>query len=280
MSLLKEPVFQFSVIGVVLFAFFALQQGDQDAPPPVNSIVVDEADVASLISEYRAIWRRAPTPKELDHLLEADIREEILVREALALGLDRSDAVIRSRLRQKMQFLTESAAQTIVPSDAELQAYLDANAEQFRKDGQISFDQVFLGHSPSDEVIADALSRLEDGSRLSESGQRTLLPATTPLSNTSQVDRIFGDGFAETVLQGAPGVWKGPVRSGYGVHVTRLREFVPSSPPDLALVREKVEAGWRRDRAKALGEEQYQQLLQRYEVNAPSPAVLDRLLSQ
>ena len=87
------------------------------------------------------------TPSELKGLIDDHVREEIASREARRLGLDRDDTLIRRRLRQKLEFLVEDDAQSAPPTDAELQAWLDAHREAYRRDPDVGFRHVLVSRA-------------------------------------------------------------------------------------------------------------------------------------
>lgn len=279
-SFLKEPVFHFALLGVALFVYFDASGGEAPVATFDDTLSVTEPDVTQLISEYSALWRREPTLDELNGLITAQIREEILVREALALGLDRNDAVIRNRLRQKMQFLMESAAQSMEPTDEDLQAYLDQNADRFRKDGSVAFEQVLLIDNIPDADIGTALDALNDGTLPDDMVQRTLLPASLPMTPLQQTDGMFGRGFSDGLRAAGPGVWSGPIPSGYGVHLVRVTEREEARLPELSEIRDKVALEWKQTQARDLAEAQMQLLLDSNTIQRPEDAALTKLLTQ
>ena len=124
-SLLREPLLHFLLLGAAIFGLFVLFD---DTPPPTaeQSIAVTENDARRLVAEFEATWRREPTVQELDRLIEHLVNEEVYVREAKALGLDQGDTIIRRRLQLKMEFLTETGAQSADPDDATLADHLAA----------------------------------------------------------------------------------------------------------------------------------------------------------
>ena len=134
--ILREPLVHFLALGAAIFALFAVLD---DAPPPPDGtrIVVSEEQARRLAASFAATWRRPPSVAELDGLIDNYVREEIYVREALALGLDRDDSVVRQRLRQKMEFWTESGADAVAPTEAELRAHYEANADRFAREPRV-----------------------------------------------------------------------------------------------------------------------------------------------
>ncbi len=269
---LRQPLLHFLLIGTAVFALFARLD---DTPPatPNDRIVVGEARVAQLAEGFEAVWRRPPTEDELAGLIDDFVREEVYVREALALGLDRDDAVIRRRLRQKMEFLTASAADALVPSDADLRAFYADHEARFTTPVRVALDQVFLGEAPGESAVADVLAALDRGVAPETLGARTLLPRSLPASPETVIDGTFGRGVFEAVLELEPGTWTGPVRSAYGSHLVRVTQRTEATPLPFDAVRADVEAEWRRARAAALEQERFENLRARYEIVRPDEVV-------
>jgi parvulin-like peptidyl-prolyl isomerase len=267
--LLTDPLTIFIGLGALLFAVFELtaaapQEREDDLVVAITAQEVDQIEAA-----YRGMWRRDPSPEERERLIAAYVREEIMVREAEALGLDRGDRIIRQRLQQKMEFLLSAAANATPPTDADLTAYLEDNAERYIRPAEVAFTQVYLGRSPSGETVAEALARLRAGADPASLGERLLVADRMGLTPVQAVDAQFGAGFAAQLAALDAGLWDGPVPSGYGQHLVLVAEQVPARLPPLAEIRDRVEADWRRDRTASLAEEQYQRLAARYRIDLP-----------
>ncbi|HSG82144.1 MAG TPA: peptidyl-prolyl cis-trans isomerase, partial [Gemmatimonadota bacterium] len=101
MKLLREPLLHFVAIGAVLFLVHALASGLFQTDTS-RRIEITEAEIELLASTWQRQWMRPPTEQELRSLVRGRLREEILYREALAVGLDQNDAVVRRRMVQKM----------------------------------------------------------------------------------------------------------------------------------------------------------------------------------
>lgn len=283
-KILREPVFQFALLGILLFGYFNLVDERKPVAEQSQQIVISDTDLQQLIERHKSVWRRPPSETELTALIDGAVREEVLVREALALGLDRGDTAIRNRLSQKMQFLTDSVAQMLEPSDDILRAYMAENPDSFTRPAAMSFDQVYLGDRVGQDVVDETLAQLAGGASPNSLGRGGLLPVSMPLATEQQVDNSFGTGFF-AALSGAgsgakPGEWVGPVRSGYGVHLVRVGTYRPAAPADFAAVREKLLFDWRRAQGETLAAAQYDVLRDRYEVVTPDAAALQQALAQ
>ena len=271
--LFRDPLLHFFVLAAAVFGLFALVD---DSPPPVaaNVLEVTEDDARRLAAEFEATWRRPPTVAEFDHMIGQFVREEVYVREALALGLDRDDAVIRRRLQTKMEFLTESGAEAVQPDDATLQAHLEANADRFAEPPLVAFAQILLDDRVGAEEVELVEARLNRGIDPGEAARPTLLPPVFRLSPVQVVDGTFGAGFFDAIGRLPVGSWAGPVETSLGRHLVRVTERSEARLPPLAEIRARVEQDWRAAFTAQLREERFEALLGRYEVVRPDPATV------
>lgn len=264
--LLREPLLHFLAIGGLIFLLFAAV--DDRRETPVDVIVVTPERIDQLAAGYSAVWKRMPTDAELDVLIDGHVREEVYYRAALALGLDRNDAVVRRRLRQKMEFLADTGADLLTPAAGELAAYLAANETTFRRGPRLAFEQIYLGETPDPETIERSLRALQSDPMTDPAtlGERSLLPARLGLSPPTAIDGVFGQGFYERLAELSPEVWAGPVASAYGVHLVHIRDVLAARVPPLAEVRDAVLRDWRAAKALEIRELHYSRLRERFVV--------------
>jgi hypothetical protein len=247
---------------------------DSPAPVATEAIVIDAATARQLGSQFEATWRRPPTAAELDGLIADRIVEEAFVREARALGLDRGDAVIRQRLRQKMTFFAEAGAGAAEPDEAALRAYFEAEAARFTSPPRVAFEQVYLGPDPTQDEIAAVRAALESGDDPAALGVPTLLPKAMPLAPGSVIESAFGRGFFDRLAALEPGAWEGPTPSALGLHLVRITAQEPGRAPLFETVRDRVESDWRANRAEAQREAFTEALLARYRIERPDSAAV------
>jgi len=264
--LLREPLVHFLIIGGLIFLLYTAVS--DPVPAPVDTIVIGPEQIERLAKSYQATWRRPPSAAELDRIIDEAVREEVYYREALALGLDSNDTIVRRRLRQKMEFLADSGAALVEPAAGELEAYLLANEARFRRSPLLAFEQIFLGQDPgpgrSEEILTMLRSdRVVDPSSLSSS---TLLPQQLGLSSPQTVDGVFGQGFFEQLFELPRGRWAGPLESAYGVHLARIDERVEARLPALAEIRETVLRDWKAMKTQQIRELHYARLRANYVV--------------
>jgi hypothetical protein len=274
--LLREPLTQFLLIGAGLFLFFQWTGGSGGRDS--SRIVIGPGQVEHLATGFARTWRRPPSQAELKGLIDDYVREEIATREARAMGLDREDTVIRRRLRQKLEFLVEDAAEAIPPTDEELQEWLDSHPRDYRREPQVAFRQVFLSPDRRGEAVeadaVDLLKRLRPlgaGADIDSLGDSIMLPAELELAPLSVASRTFGNDFAARLAELRPGEWAGPVRSGYGLHLVYVRERVEGREATLDDVRDEVARDLLTSRRKQQLETMYERLLEKYEVVIDMP---------
>jgi len=268
---LREPLLHFLLIGAGLFLLYQIGGGGNEAAP--REIVISESRIEALAENFSRTWMRPPTPQELRGLVDDHVREEVFYREAIAMGLDRDDTVIRRRLRQKMEFVSEDAAATAEPTDAQLQQFLAAHPEKFVEPARVTFQQVFVSaERRGDAARRDAeriLAELDAGrgpANPAEAGDPTLLPAGLEDASPRDVAGSFGEEFGQ-LLDAAPvGQWAGPMPSTFGLHLVRVTARSAGTLPQLADIRPVVAREWQAQQRTELGDAFYSSLRSRYEV--------------
>ena len=270
-KLLKDPLLHFLLIGAALFLIFEIIRGpggDQD-----SRIAITQGDLESLKANFSRTWQRPPTESELSGLLEEKIRDEIAFREAIAMGLDQDDTVIRRRLRMKMELLIENIASVSPPSDEDLTIFLKNHRDSFHREPQVSFKHTYLNSDKRGTGVEgdarDLLAKLIEagpGADPKSFGDPTMLPVELVLNSADTITRLFGKSFSENLLQVEPGNWTGPLRSSYGLHLVFVHERIAGRDPALSEIREVVEREWTAKRRKDFKKETYEKLRERYTI--------------
>ena len=270
-KLLKDPLLHFLFIGAALFIVFGLIKNP--AGNPENSIVITRGDIDSLKANFARTWKRPPTETELSHLIEDQVRDEISFREAVAMGLDQNDRVIRKRLRMKMELLAEDMVGHAPPSDEDLKSFLAKHRDSFRREAQISFKHVYINSDKrgagAENDARDILAKLTavgPGADPESYGDPIMLPRNFTLNYARDIERLFGKPFSQNLLQVEPGGWAGPLRSSYGLHMVFVRERIAARDPELSEIRRAVEREWTAKRRKEVKEEVYRKLRERYTI--------------
>ncbi len=277
MKLLKEPLLHFVLLGAALFAGYRMLNPAPTASP--DEIVVSAGQIDHLAATFSKTWQRSPSPEEMKELIDSYVREEMLAREAVKLGLDRDDTIIRRRLEQKMDFIIEDVGDTTKPTAADLQKFLVAHPDRFQTAPTYSLRQVFLNPAKhGDSLATDAASLLaklkESGPDASakEFGDPTLLSADFENEIRARMVANLGEKFTAALDTLPVGEWSGPVESGYGTHLVFLSAREPGKLPALAEVRAEVEREWSRDRREEIRQKYLDGLLSHYKVTIEQPA--------
>jgi hypothetical protein len=274
---LREPLLHFLLLGISIFLVYGLASKRSSDEP--GKIVISAGQVTSIAESFARTWRRPPTSEELEGLIRDRVQEEVYSREAMALGLDKDDTIIRRRLRQKMEFLTDDVAALAEPTDDQLGAYLKAHTDAFRVQREFTFSQVYLNPERHNEnLVRDTeqlmaqLRQAGDKADLSELGDSFLLEHSFRSLAASEVVKQFGEKFAARLNELSPGQWEGPIESGYGLHLVRVSARTEGRVPELAEVRDAVRREWANARRLESNEKFYLELLKRYVVTIERPA--------
>jgi hypothetical protein len=279
-SIIKDPLLHFLVLGAGLFFMYsAMDKSDEAA---TQRIVVDHNQALRFAEQFRRTWMRPPTHQELENMAQEFVKEEILYREALALGLDQDDLVIRRRLRQKMEFISSDLVEPRIPSETELQAYFDANREKYRLPDRYSLQHVYLDPNKTTSDVSgtaeELLRRLNRNPDLypdpTSVGDFTLLPYQVDALTVHEVANIFGQAFANGITDAPVGQWSGPYASSFGLHLVRILNRETVQIPAMAGIRRVIEREWTTEHRNAANDAYYQKVRSRYdvEIRLPEPA--------
>jgi hypothetical protein len=265
---LKEPLLHFLIIGAMIFTLFSIVNKEESTVSG-NKIVVSTADVERLSANWSKRWNRLPTETELQGLVESYIREEVYYREALALGLDQDDTILRRRLMQKMEFLTNDLAELNQPDEAALNKYFLDNQEKYELPARVSFTHIYFSlDKRGAKVVEDAKNVLSglNALRAPELGDSFMMQHDFVQETSFEVERLFGRGFAKELFTLGKNTWQGPIESGYGLHLVRISEKIDARMPELASVIDKVRTDLMFEQRQKMNKEIYERFKDRYEI--------------
>jgi len=272
-KLIREPLVHFLLLGVLIFAAYGWVKRDQQS---ADEIVVSRGQQQHLMTMFSRTWQRQPTPQEYQGLLKDYIREEIAYREGKAMGLDQGDTIIRRRMRQKLELLTDEIVSFTKPSDEDLQQYLDENPEPFRLEPRMDLRQVYISldkrGADADAYAVEILEQLKSKPQTDWKalGDSLPLPSGFTVARLGEIARNFGSQFADSLLKLEQGEWIGPILSGYGLHLVRIDAYVPARDPELIEVRDKVKIEWLEQRRRNATDELYKRLAEKYSIDIES----------
>lgn len=262
-KLLREPLVHFLGGALLVFAFFWATGSNRD--PADYAIHIDETDIKRLEAGWVQNFRRAPTPAELDSLIDQEIAEEIYYREALRLGLDRNDPVIRRRLFTKMRFIESEEAADSEADDDILQQWMDENPDKYVLPPLYDFEQIYLGQIGASEA-RERIDQLKAGADPAGFAQPLSTPRTFARAETVDIARQFGDRFVEQLEKLEPGVWSGPIVSGFGSHAVKVSAKTASRKAVLDDVRQWVANDWSAARQAEQRDKSLARLQTEYEI--------------
>ena len=287
MKLLREPLVHFLFIGAAIYLLYgvfaepAVEEADK-------TIVVSVGEIEWMQTAWQKSWNRPPTAEEFDGLIQQFIKETVLYREALTMGLNKHDQVIRRRLAQKLEFLAKDLVALTLPTGEELQAYFNEHREHYQEPVLYTFTQVFIDPDKrADNTLDDAEAikailvtrgnTIEDVGAL---GDDFMLQNYYPEKDALEIQKYFGSGFSESLVELSPEQWHGPVLSGYGMHLVYVSNI--SEPPELNFsdVRERVEQDWKTEKGEELNEKFYANLRDQYTIIIEEPEKDDKVTMQ
>jgi hypothetical protein len=267
----REPLLHFLLIGAALFLYYDIV-GENDSTAPSKRIHVNSGQLAQLVANFERTRLRRPTQDEVDLMVESHVREEIFYREAMAMGLDQNDPMVRRRMRMKLEFMLEDLSGQDAGDDV-LSDFLKQNPDRFRDEPQAAFRQVYLNPDQRPDLENDArqlLSRLNAGGDPDALGDRTLVSRSHQLAPQGVIARHFGDEFARQVVSLPAGDWSGPVYSPFGAHLVKIDARVDTRLPELVEIRDEVLREYLAEQREQQKKLAYEKLREGYEVTVGS----------
>ncbi len=268
----KEPLFKFILAGIILFISYSAL--DNYLNKDENVLIVTNSEISILEQSWESRWNRPPTPEERQGLIDQHVKEMVLYKTALEMGLDKDDRVIRGRMVQKLEFLGNDLIRVPQPSEQDLVTFYEKNKEQYLPEEVITITHIFFNPDKrEDQTLVDAEQALQalrsrkgfDGN-ISELGDIFMLQNYYPNRTQLEIRKLFGSGFTETVFELEPEKWHGPVLSGYGTHLVYIHYHKESKMPAFTNVIEQVKTDWMDDMQKKLNERYIEGLMSRYEI--------------
>ena len=251
-SILKEPLFQFFVLGVFVYVLYGLFASLDDKQAE-NTIVVTKGEIDWMKDTWTKRWNRPPTDQELEGLIDQHIEESIFYQEALKMGLDQNDVIIRRRLAQKLKFLQEDLLKPGEPSEEELKAYFRENISTYSSDELVTLTQIF--YDPDKRGSSTLQDAENDKARLNDMdidvvdpkafGDYFMLQNYYPGRSQQDISKLFGSEFARNVMSLDLDQWHGPILSGYGTHLVYVTDRVESVEPNFEDVQDLVLEDWK-----------------------------------
>ncbi len=277
--LLREPLIHFLLIGAVLFGLNDLTRSGRPATAPSKEIRLSLDEIARLTMLYQSQWRRTPTPQELEQMVENKVQQEILYREALAMGLDKDDEIVKRRMAQKMQFLAEDVAAAHEPTTAELRSWFEKNSTRFAQPPRLSFRHLYFStdrrgdraRSDAEQALAKLAGQPVDANIASSLADRFMSQDYYRDRTPEFLGKEFGSPFALAVAKLPPGSWQGPIESGFGWHLVFVDTLIPGRVPAFEEIEPDVKTAWLSEQKAFAWEKAYKGMRAKYTVLLPAP---------
>ena len=278
--LLREPLFHFLLIGALLFGLYGLtQSGHPAAVAPSKEIRLSIGEITQLTQLFQSQWRRLPTQQELERLVDNKVQQEILYREALALGLDKDDEIVKRRMAQKMQFLAEDVAAAREPTTAELSAWFDKNRARFGQPPRLSLRHLYFSpdrrgaraRDDAQQALAQLAGQPVDAKIASSLADAFMFQEYYRDRTPEFLGKEMGPQFALAVARLAPGSWAGPIESGFGWHLVFVDSVIAGRVPAFEEIEADVKTAWLAEQKALAGEKAYKAMRAKYTVLLPAP---------
>ena len=277
--LVREPLLHFLALGLVLFVAYAYIQRGRFGVESSRQIALSLDDLRTIEIYFESQWHRQPTPAEFQAMVEDKVREEVLYREALAMGLDKDDTIVKRRMAQKMQFLAEDVAAAHEPSTAELKAWFDKNKEKFALTSRYSFRHLYFSPDKRGQnAQADAAKALpkvtgqpEDSALALSLGDRFMFQDYYGDRTPEAIAKEFGPQFAVALEKLKPGSWQGPIESGYGWHLVYVDTVIPGRIPAFEEMEPDVKTAWLANQKQQAWQKAYADMRAKYTLLLPNP---------
>lgn len=267
-KILKEPFLHFILIGAAMFLLYGIANKNTESK---NTIIINDFDVSSIISKWEMQWKRAPTEKELQNLIGLNIKQEVFYQEALKMNLDHNDEIIKRRLAQKMQFLSNDIAAMIEPTDENLKTYYKEHADKYLTPPTYSLYQITFSPDNRKDNYKDALETLKQFPNATFDEMKSwgdALPFNYYFEdiNANELGLQLGSKFPEGLKKVAIKHWAGPVQSGFGFHLVYITDIKAPTLPDFELIKSRIIRDYEYDYQKEIDELIYTEFKKKYTI--------------
>ena len=231
---MKRRILYFFLIGLFIYIIDIGSNYDES-----KDIFISDQEIISLVNAWKSQVGRDPTDDEIARIINNLVNEEILYREALLLGLDQEDTIIKRRLAQKISFLKEESIPEI-PTIEELNEYYKKNKEKYYIEPSFTFTHYYFSENNNSlERSQQALKALLDNNKVkSDPFYLSKTFANEPLRN---INTNFGKTFSKELIEAVPNQWSGPFQSTYGHHIVYINSVNPGYIPEIEEVLRQVE---------------------------------------
>ena len=246
----REPLIHFFILGLAVFGLHAaLDRKPEAAVNDPYLVEVSSADIEWMRTIFNKQMGREPTVQDLRGQVNQLIREQILSREAVAMGIDEGDMVVRRRLAQKMEFLFKDLSAMTEPTEDDLRKYFYENRQKYETSSLVTFTQVYFsidsrGVDGAKQAAQALIKEDADPYSVPTLGDASILSPGCTQCSVTEIKNRFGTDFAEAVKNLEPGTWNGPVKSAYGFHAVYIHERQDAKLPNFRDIFDRIKNDW------------------------------------
>lgn len=274
-KLMNKPVIRFFFIGSIMYLIYVfIIQLNSNTQNQDNTITITSGEIMSLEEKWTSRFKRSATELEMQSLVEQHIEETILFKEAVKMGLNKNDDVIRQRMAQKLQFLSDDLIRPEPPSDDELRDFFYKNTNSYKPADRVTITQIYLDPKKRGDKISDDAKKLltklnkigSPESNFSAYGDTFNLQSYFLQRSKSELSMLFQGEFAKFAFLSEPNKWQGPVNSGYGMHIIYIHEKQIGITPEFEEIKDRIREDWMIEKQKGINNIYIDGLLSRYEI--------------
>ena len=246
----REPLIHFFILGLAVFGLHAaLDRKPEAAVNDPYLVEVSSADIEWMRTIFNKQMGREPTVQDLRGQVNQLIREQILSREAVAMGIDEGDMVVRRRLAQKMEFLFKDLSAMTEPTEDDLRKYFYENRQKYETSPLVTFTQVYFsidsrGVDGAKQAAQALIKEDADPYSVPTLGDASILSSGCTQCSVTEIRNRLGTNFAEAVKNLEPGTWNGPVKSAYGFHAVYIHERQDAKLPNFRDIFDRIKNDW------------------------------------
>ena len=267
-KLFKEPLLHFILLGFIFFGLYNVvnKQSDSD-----SVILIDDFDMKNIIASWEMQWQRLPTDEELKSLIWQNIKQEIFYQEALKMNLDHNDEIIKRRLAQKMQFLSNDLATMSEPTEEDLKEYYKEHAQKYLLPYSYSLYQIIFSPDKRNDPKSDAndlLGKIRnvDPDQISNRGDAMPFPFYFKQTDADELKRQLGNKFSDALENLPLEQWAGPVVSGFGYHLVYITDRKKPQIPDFESLKDELKRDFEYDKQQKMDQMIFEELKKQYQI--------------
>lgn len=269
-QIINEPIFHFFIGGILIFILY-YSFNPIETRPNNNMIIIDEDDINRLAIQYEKSWNYKPDKKTTEKLIQEEIQNEILYREALRMNLDHNDEIIQRRLKQKFEFLIKDLIDHELPAEDELQQYYDTNSANYFTDKTISFQHFYFNPDERNDPKKDA-QQFYFAVRNSNFNKQDIISDNSHIQgiqigkNERQLRQEFGQNFSKAIMQINEIGWQKPIASGFGIHLVNIDRIEEATQIPFEEIKDKILLDFQDQKSRSYNKKIISELRKKYDI--------------